>query len=88
MKEMIRRIRALWEFNRAGFWWRKIRHPGPCACTYRDLKMWGPHVGHPTLSCPLATDCGGWTFDPPCGGCDRCLRDQVAYYEAQRKGLI
>lgn len=26
------------------------------------------------------SDCGGWTFDPPCGGCARCLRDQFGYY--------
>ena len=26
------------------------------------------------------TDCGGWTWDPPCGGCDRCIADQTYYY--------
>lgn len=26
------------------------------------------------------TDCGGQTFDPPCGGCGRCCRQQVVYY--------
>jgi hypothetical protein len=31
------------------------------------------------LSCSLATDCGGWTWDPPYGGCDRCLCDMTAY---------
>lgn len=25
-------------------------------------------------------DCGGWTYDPPCGGCTRCLYMQEAYY--------
>lgn len=27
-------------------------------------------------------DCGGWTWDPPCGGCYRCLNMQKAHYEA------
>lgn len=26
------------------------------------------------------SDCGGWRWDPPCGGCARCIRDQHAYY--------
>jgi hypothetical protein len=26
------------------------------------------------------SDCGGQTFDPPCGGCARCLRMQFGYY--------
>ena len=26
------------------------------------------------------SDCGGWTWDPPCGGCTRCQRDMAVYY--------
>lgn len=26
------------------------------------------------------TSCGGWTWGPPCGGCDRCIADQQMYY--------
>lgn len=29
------------------------------------------------------SDCGGWTWDPPCGGCDRCCWDQALYYFEQ-----
>jgi hypothetical protein len=25
-------------------------------------------------------DCGGWTYDPPCGGCYQCIAAQVLYY--------
>jgi hypothetical protein len=33
-----------------------------------------------TLDGKYAEDCGGWTWDPPCGGCDRCIADQIWYY--------
>jgi hypothetical protein len=26
------------------------------------------------------SDCGGWTYDPPCGGCNRCMHMQISYY--------
>ena len=26
------------------------------------------------------SDCGGWMWDPPCGGCARCMTNQFAYY--------
>lgn len=26
------------------------------------------------------SDCGGWGWDGPCGGCERCLLMQEAYY--------
>ena len=26
------------------------------------------------------SDCGGWGWDPPCGGCARCMRMQFGYY--------
>ncbi|WP_097283541.1 hypothetical protein [Streptomyces sp. OK228] len=29
--------------------------------------------------CPAYKSCGGWTWDPPCGGCDSCLLAQVVY---------
>lgn len=31
--------------------------------------------------CPKYTSCGGWTWDPPCGGCDYCLQMHDEYYE-------
>jgi hypothetical protein len=27
-----------------------------------------------------SSNCGGWNWDPPCGGCVRCLRDMTWYY--------
>lgn len=26
------------------------------------------------------SDCGGWGWDPPCGGCARCMTQQFGYY--------
>lgn len=26
------------------------------------------------------SDCGGWGWDGPCGGCARCMRQQFGYY--------
>lgn len=31
-------------------------------------------------NCPAYDSCGGWTWDPPCGGCDNCLAAQFCYY--------
>jgi len=30
--------------------------------------------------CDDGSDCGGWTWDPPCGGCSRCIWEQTLYY--------
>ena len=71
--------------------WRRFRfllHDGEgCLCTFEEVDAW-PCSGHPGPGCPLRTDCGGWTWDPPCGGCDRCIEDQIDYYEAKGKGTI
>lgn len=33
---------------------------------------------------PDEYNCGGWSWaGPPCGGCDRCVREQVLYYGSQ-----
>lgn len=32
--------------------------------------------------CAAFTSCGGWTWDPPCGGCDYCLAMQDEYYRS------
>jgi hypothetical protein len=29
--------------------------------------------------------CGGWTWDPPCGGCDGCLLMQAKHYDTNDK---
>lgn len=29
---------------------------------------------------PDGYDCGGWTYDPPCGGCNRCIHMQTAHW--------
>lgn len=34
------------------------------------------------------SDCGGWTWDPPCGGCDRCIAAQVRYYFDQEVAKV
>jgi hypothetical protein len=71
--------------------WRRLmcewRRPVDCTCTFADFERFG-QSSHPTESCPLRTDCGGQTFSPPCGGCDRCLDDQQAYYEAKDRGVL
>jgi hypothetical protein len=59
-----------------------------CTCTFEDIDHWQGQVGHPTRGCPKRDDCGGWGWSPPCGGCDRCIEDQLAYYEAKDKGEI
>lgn len=28
---------------------------------------------------PRRSDCGGWAWSPPCGGCDRCIEMQFWY---------
>lgn len=47
-----------------------------CDCRFTEL-IWGPHkVGeHYTPK-----SCGGWTFNPPCGGCLQCVIAQYLYY--------
>ena len=31
------------------------------------------------------SDCGGWGWDPPCGGCARCMRMQFGYYMQKKE---
>ncbi|HZV81206.1 MAG TPA: hypothetical protein VFF53_03455 [Geobacteraceae bacterium] len=31
------------------------------------------------------SNCGGWTWDPPCGGCQRCLHDMARHYAEPRR---
>lgn len=35
-----------------------------------------------------ADDCGGWTWDPPCGGCYRCAAGIVTHAQEQRHTFI
>lgn len=46
------------------------------ACTCPD--SWESRQYH-AEACQLYTWCGGWSWDPPCGGCDGCLAMQDAY---------
>jgi len=47
-----------------------------CDCAYGEVD------GH-TRAAHLNDSCGGWTFDPPCGGCYQCLAMQAAYYNRE-----
>lgn len=48
------------------------RYRTAMARMWRDhVKMYGPDDKN---------DCGGWTWDPPCGGCSRCIWAQTVYY--------
>lgn len=33
-----------------------------------------------------SSDCGGWGWDPPCGGCARCMAAQFSYYLMKEEG--
>jgi hypothetical protein len=55
-----------------------------CGCSAMFRVELGDHF-HEVGKCPLAEDCGGWTWDPPCGGCDRCLHAQATH--TSDKGL-
>lgn len=48
---------------------------GPCACLVA-LDQY-PH----TIAEHDRTWRGGWTWDPPCGGCFECVCQQIRYYE-------
>lgn len=47
--------------------------------------MWGELTGGmgPCYfdECPYYESCGGWTWDPPCGGCDSCIWAQMCHYD-------
>lgn len=52
----------------------------PRKCTCPD--EWFELVGIPVCAhedCPDYSSCGGWTWDPPCGGCDSCIFAQALY---------
>lgn len=57
------------------------RHGCRCPVIWSATTEEGQMSHHP--SCPRYTDCGGWRWDPPCGGCDRCIQAQLAYYRNQ-----
>jgi hypothetical protein len=46
---------------------------GACTCIVAVYEY--PHTG-PEHD---AAYCGGWTWDPPCGGCYDCIIAQIAY---------
>lgn len=53
---------------------------GPCDCPMSlDLEHGDPH----TLS--DHDGCGGWGYDPPCGGCHDCVAAQWAHYDRLAK---
>jgi hypothetical protein len=52
--------------------------PNRPACTCPEDSQ--SHAHDP--ECPQYDSCGGWTFDPPCGGCDWCIAAQEAYYRS------
>lgn len=39
-----------------------------------------PDYAHPHDETDHAYDCGGQTWDPPCGGCLQCTVAQILYY--------
>jgi hypothetical protein len=49
---------------------------GPCECLVSTDEEHGD--GHRLTD---HEDCGGWTYDPPCGGCHSCIMAQWAHYE-------
>ncbi|MEV0237546.1 hypothetical protein [Nonomuraea sp. NPDC050786] len=49
----------------------------PCTCP--DTPEW-ENYHHP--DCPDYTSCGGWGWEPPCGGCDYCMAAQDSYYRS------
>jgi hypothetical protein len=69
--------------------WRRLQfsrnHVDGCTCTFADAERY-THSGHPTEDCPLRSHCG--PYSDRCGGCDDCIDDQQAYYEARAKGTI
>lgn len=49
-----------------------------CDCPLKDDPGYEGHTNtdHWNERCT-----GGWTFDPPCGGCINCAAAQAAYYD-------
>jgi hypothetical protein len=64
--------------------------PGDCCVVYSredeiaaheqmDAEMWGND----------RSSCGGWTYDPPCGGCYSCVHGQLShtFHEGRRLAM-
>lgn len=54
------------------------------------LQVW--YMGHlerrmEPYAPPEDDDCGGWGWDPPCGGCNRCFWLQVAHAYQDKTSL-
>lgn len=61
-----------------------------CPCLVGSVLDWCDPPGGNPLEHFVAEhdyDCGGWTFDPPCGGCTQCIIAQAFYYVTGRPGL-
>jgi hypothetical protein len=71
-----------WVLRQLHIWWQEDNPR--CWCTFEDTDE-VTESSHPTPGCSLRTDCGGWGWDPPCGGCDRCLSDQARYYQGKER---
>jgi hypothetical protein len=50
-----------------------------CTCPAAWGEIFRGSVESP--DCDLYSDCGGWTWDPPCGACDRCILDMALFYD-------
>lgn len=55
-----------------------------CRCTPQFTTKFDGRIHDPD-TCPLAEDCGDWTWNPPCGGCDRCQLDMALHAERQNQ---
>lgn len=52
-----------------------------CLCPDAWFEIVAPDGTHEGYNCPSYQSCGGWTWDPPCGGCDDCILAQWSYYD-------
>lgn len=53
-----------------------------CWCTDKWEELTDGAIHEDT--CHHYDNCGGWTYDPPCGGCDYCILAQQLYYDEDR----